>query len=96
MKIPKQIKIGAVKFDIINLSDNFEKSEVMGRSWIKECKIKIDNKLNQDRQESIFFHELVHMIFDEGGYFDLSKDEKIVNCLGNGIYQVLKDNNLLK
>lgn len=95
MKIPNKLNIFGIEYSVNNVSE-MEGGDFLGKSWTKNCEIKIDKNLKQDRYEKVFFHELIHLILDEGSFCDESKNEQLVDCLANGLYQVLKNNNLLK
>ncbi len=40
--------------------------------------------------EATFFHELFHCIFEHTGMPELSKDEELVDRLGEALYQITK------
>lgn len=95
MKIPKKIKIGNLIYRIEDLSEADE-DDYFGRSYCFKQYIKLSKQLTQECKEETLFHELVHLILEQGGFKEESKDEKLTTTIGNGFYQVLKDNKLLK
>jgi len=95
MKIPKQLKIGNLTYRIGELSEDDE-DNYFGRGYCFLQWIKLSPKLSQESKEETLFHELIHLILEQYGFKEQSKDEKLVSIIGNTIYQVLKDNDLLK
>lgn len=66
-----------------------------------ECKILISTKLNGNdipliTQERTLYHELFHLILDEGQYNDCSTDEPLIECLAKGLYELVNKTNLIK
>jgi hypothetical protein len=95
MNIPLKIKICGIEYSVEDIISDSERDEKMGTSRMSKSTIKIDKKLPIDRQHQTFLHESIHMILDESGFFNESKDEKLINCLANNIYQLIKDNKLI-
>ena len=95
MKIPKKLKIGNLVFRIDKLAEESE-DDFFGRSYVFRQYIKLSPKISQVSCEETLFHEIVHIILEQNGFKEEAKDEKLVGIIGNAIYQVLKDNNLLK
>jgi len=95
MKIPKQLKIRGLTYTVEEMKDKFENNDFYGRSWTREQKIKVSSDIKQDRKELCFFHELFHVILDESGFTEVSKNEQIIECLSHDLYQILNDSNLL-
>ena len=93
MDIPKKIKIGNLNYDI-KLLDLEDKK--LGESNHKYQWIKLHPDLKQESKEETLIHEVIHQILDDSGYFEESDNEKLVNILANGIYQVFRDNEFLK
>lgn len=95
MKIPEKIKIGNLTYKINDLTEDTE-DDFFGRSYSFQQWIKLSPRLSQECKEETLFHEIIHLLLEQGGHKEASRDEKIVNLLANGLYQVLKDNQLLK
>ena len=53
--------------------------------------IAIDIERPPETQGESFFHELIHGILGDGSYFDEHDNEQLVQHLGAGMYQILKD-----
>jgi len=95
MKIPKKLKICGLDYTVELRKDFQIKEGLSGQHQATQCKIILQNNdYNKQVIEQTFFHELLHAIDDN--YNNSGLDENQVNALSNGIYQVLKDNNLLK
>lgn len=74
---------------------------IYGKIDYNECKILISTKLNGNdipliSQERTLYHELFHLILDEGQYNDCSTDEPLVECLAKGLYELVNKTNLIK
>ena len=89
MRIPKQIKGYGFVYPI------FQKKNYKWLGTINHKKGYIVLQKNQHhcRKESSLLHELIHMVSSEN---DLNLKETQVNLLETGLYQILKDNKLLK
>ena len=95
MKIPKKLKIGNLIYKISELDDSDDTH--FGKSTEREQWIRLSTQFSsEEKRVETLFHEIIHQILDRCSYVDESKDEKLIDCLANGLYQVLKENNLLK
>lgn len=95
MKIPKQIKIGHLTYEVGDLVDSNETHQ--GKSSLRDQWIRISNlSVSEDAKFATFLHEVIHQIFDQNAYDEETKNEKLIDLLCNNLYQVLKENNLLK
>lgn len=100
MKIPKQLKVGGHIYKV-NKSYKFkERSDRIGYSDRLLLQINITPfdgtgfHLKKSKVEEAFFHELLHCVDDIYNAGKLGEDA--TERLSNGLYQVLKDNNLLR
>lgn len=92
MKIPKQIKIGAITYDIVIEPLD----EAYGEFDRYTSTIRIDSQLPKQEQEAALFHEIFHVMnvcFDDG---DRGIFHALMESLSLQLYQVLSDNALLK
>jgi len=92
MDIPKKLKIGGHNFEVI-LKDRFKED---GDSKSGACsaylsKIWIDSTAPANVQEETVLHEIIEAIKLQN---DWELDHSVVCGLSEGLYQVLKDNNL--
>ena len=94
MKIPKQIKIGGHICKII-FRDRVKEDGIdhLGSYNVRCSKIWIANDLTKSQQESTFLHEIIEAI-DYCNQLELN--HKQITTLEHNLYQVLKDNKLLK
>ena len=104
MKIPKKLKIGGHDFDVIlkKPTDKEKGYNNWGKTFFANNEMMIDNDLSQSRQEEVFLHEILHCCFEMSGLNKELDDKKqkseedIICNLTAILYQILKDNNLLK
>lgn len=100
MKIPKKLKIGGFIYRVerdINVADH---SNSFGTTVNGKQVINVTNDVPLQKQEQTLIHEILHAIWfvyglKEAG-FKPDQQENIVDALSQGLYQVLKDNHLLK
>ena len=93
MKIPKQIKIGNLIYKI-TFSDDITVNSC-GRSGLVKQRIILNSEMSNDLQYETFLHEIIHQILDSKSFKQESADEKLVDVLATGFYQVLKDNKII-
>lgn len=95
MKIPNKLKIGGHVYSvrITSVTDEAKGSNNWGRTYHGKGKILIDKEISQTKKEEVFIHELVHCVEH---FVDSDSKESHVTRFSNGLYQVLKDNKLLK
>jgi len=95
MKIPKKLKVCGLDYEI-----KFEKNMhaidgLAGEHNANKQTIRLQkDDYCQQRIEQVFIHEILHAI--DVQFNNDALEEQEVRRLGNGLYQVLKDNNLLK
>lgn len=90
--IPKTVKIAGITYKIKEVEDLSEQTDNIGQIFYNRGLIQLDSKLNRDRKEQVFIHEVLHGCFHEAGIED--QDEDVINRVGIVLYQVLKENNL--
>jgi len=97
MKIPKKVKIDGINYIVKKVKVGEEpplmKNHADGQTNYGDCIIYLDAKLNKQRMFQIFMHEIIHAIEWAN---DLSSSESYIQSMSSGLFQVLKDNNLLK
>lgn len=96
--IPKSVKVGGVYYKVEFVDDLLAVSNLMGRADTGQRKIDLQKNskawdASESGTEQVFWHEMVHIIFDEIGRHELSKDETLINSFSGLLYAVLKDNN---
>ena len=92
--IPNKLRVCGVDYtiNICNVKDMTPGCSGIHNSDISEIRI-LGDSMSVQRQQQIFFHELMHAIDVTYNNNKLTEDQ--VDVLANGIYQVLSDNNLL-
>lgn len=95
MKIPNKIKILGYDYEVVFREDRLKSDGVdnPGTHCSRFQKIWIDKNQNQQQQESTFIHEILEAISYS---LELQLPHNIISSLETALYQVLKDNDLLK
>jgi len=101
MEIPKVLKVGGIKYKIerkrtLDRGENKYSAVAKHRQAIIRIAF-FDNEgepYDQQKIEECFMHELLHCVDDV--YNNQKLKEDMVDRLSQGLYQVLKDNKLLK
>jgi Zn-dependent peptidase ImmA (M78 family) len=102
MKIPKQLKIGGLIFQVSESEEIANQSNVWGSTHFKKQKIFLDPSETQQKKEHTLLHEILHAclwtcgIGDRLRRFDKDLEEDLVASLDSQLYQVFKDNNLFR
>jgi len=101
MKIPKKIKIGGRNIEVI-IDERTGVEGYNGTTWVDRGVIFLDKTMKEEPQTITFLHEIIHIILHQLDYKRVRFDDKgekvewICTTLSNSLYQVLKDNDLLK
>jgi len=96
MKIPKKIKVAGHYYKIIIDDKGLSKKHLVGElnndfKEIRLCEFyKSKRKRAKSEIEETFIHEILHAI--NKNYNNDSLPEKVIDRIGIGLYQVLKDN----
>ena len=100
MKIPKQIKIGGFMFNVKESKQIAIEGNGYGSTHHTTQTIYIDPDSTPQKKEQTFLHEMMHGIWNQVGLnkreYTHKQEEEIIDALSHGLYQVLKDNKLLK
>jgi len=100
MKIPSKLKVGGFTYKVIKNYKFREDTNLLGQADHDVLEIRISYwdgsgiRRSQQKIEEIYLHEVVHCI--NWVYNSNELDEKTINRITNGLYQVLKDNKLLE
>ena len=89
MKIPKKLKIGGHVYKIEYGKDGNLGDVLCGKTHTTKGIIALNKSLIQSEMEATLFHEIFHVINNQF-------TEVTVESLSQQLYQVLKDNKLLK
>ena len=96
MKIPKKIKVAGHYYKIIWADKEMSKKHLIGETCndFKEIKLCKYYKSKRARAKSeikeCFLHEILHTV--DKNYNNNSLNEKAIDRLSAGLYQVLRDN----
>ncbi len=101
MKIPKKLKIGGhivlVNSDSKEFSKDLGLDKFCGKGFLGGEVILINrHSICRSQQEESFLHEIIHHILFHAGWNKETINEALVQSLAAGLYQVLKDNKMLK
>jgi Zn-dependent peptidase ImmA (M78 family) len=100
MRIPDTLKIGGHIVKIDKTDDMPTMSGNMGQSWNAYNSIKINTHFPESQQAITLVHEILHHLMSNLGYIYKKEDatvihsEQTVEALAQGLFQVLRDNNL--
>ncbi|MDI6617889.1 MAG: hypothetical protein QME45_04315 [Clostridiales bacterium] len=91
MNIPDKIKIGFKDYEVQKVKGNVidDKDICYGVIHYDDCFIEISTIYSDDTQKCALMHEVIHGIDD---IFDIGLEEKQVQQLAKGLYEVIKDN----
>src|SRR3990167_5111278 len=100
MKIPKKLKIAGFNYKITHNKQVADHSSTFASTINAQQEINVGLGFPIQKQEQTFLHEILHAVWfcyglKEAG-FKNEQEEHIVDALSNGLYQVLKDNKLIK
>ena len=94
MKIPESIRIGGVEYEI-QYKDNLRDGNrlLYGQINYDDCVIYLSTTDGTGHQHMCItlLHEILHGIREHAG-FEIEDEEKVVDILSKGLYQVLQDN----
>ena len=89
----KKLKILGHNYTIEHDPDMALDHDACGQLFSRHTLIKISSVHERSRQEESLFHEIIEAL---NYHLDLSLEHHKITQLGEGMYQVLKDNGLLK
>lgn len=92
--IPKSCELGGVEFTTVFVK-NPENSGILGESSVFDCRIKLQESncgqiVTNKQNQNTYFHEIIHMMLDQIGELELSKNEKFVQTMGNMLFEFLR------
>lgn len=101
MKIPKKLKIIGFEWQVKESQAIADEGNCFGSTHTQNQIIYLEPKSPLQKKEQVLLHEILHAIWWQQGLGIRFKDKKeieeeVVTTLSQGLYQVLKDNNLLK
>lgn len=93
MKIPSKLNILGKTFKVSVQEIGSDQEEVSGLCRPAMQEILINERLPQEAQETTLIHEIIEAINE---FMELKLKHPQITSLETGIYQVLKDNKLLR
>lgn len=100
MKIPKKLKINGFDWEVIESQDTANEGNCFGSTHFSTQKIFLEPSATRQKKEQAFIHEILHAIWWQqcvgNATDDKTLEEKVISAMSFGLYQVLKDNNMLK
>lgn len=104
-KIPKHVKIGAVSYTVKQVEDlkrDFDDGH--GMRWLygyvsnQHVFIEVEKRQSRVSQRVALLHEIMHAILHKSGHYDVDEtvEERLVQCLSFGVFELIKDNPDLK
>jgi hypothetical protein len=101
MIIPTKLKIQGFDWQVEESKDVSSEGNCFGSTHSHSQKIFIDPTTTTQKKEHTVIHEIMHAIYWQTGLGIRYKEQKIleeeiVSAISHGLYQVLKDNDLLK
>ena len=90
----EKIKIGYKTYDIVYDNRYLDEKELTGEIDYYNKKIIVRNDRDEVEFLNTFIHEVLHGIFYQSGDRNLKEDENLINCIANGLTQVIVDNDM--
>lgn len=95
MNIPDKVKVGGYWYEIRKGYQFTEQADLLGQADHDGLVIRLSDKdatgrdMPEQKKEEVFIHEILHCI--DAVYNSAKLDEEIVERIAEGLYQVLKD-----
>lgn len=91
--LPKSFELGGHMVKVKIVKDLYSNADCYGR-WtpsLNQIEVQAVNKeVSASFQLQTFWHEVVHALLEVHCYEKLSKDENLVDRLGQGLHQVIR------
>lgn len=94
MKIPNKIKIGNLFYKVTMEDD--ETFESCGKGSLLKQYLKLNSSMSAEMQLETLLHEIIHQILLQRSFKDETKDEKLIDVLAGGMYQIMIENGWLR
>ena len=89
-----KIKIGYKTYDIIYDDGKLKDEGLLGQIQYDKNIIRLRGDEEKNNKLSTFIHEIIHGIFFHSGNDKFKQNESLIDCLANGLTQVIVDNNI--
>lgn len=95
MRIPETLKVGPYTYAVKELEEvkSERGADLWGQCLMEEQEISLRAGQSSDRKAVALFHEVLHALED---VLEITINEKDLTRLAPALYQVLRDNDLLK
>ena len=87
------VHVHGIDFDV-EFAETKLTTQNMGETSWDQCEIVLQQDMPEQRQQQVFWHEIVHNLLD-GEDDEPAVDEAFIRRLGNSLWTVLNDNDLL-
>ena len=91
MKLPRSLKIDGEKWKVKKVKPSGLDDNYIGRANFPNHFIAVDTTIAPDRQAGVMLHELIHVVSSNRG---MGLKEHQVESLANGLFAVIRDNDL--
>lgn len=96
-KLPKSIRVDGIDYTIEQKPDLNDGANVLyGEVSYSEAKISINTKIDEQLKGLTLWHELVHIILNNADMHEERENEKLVNAISTGVFQIIQDNKVSK
>ena len=89
MRIPKEIKIGGLTYEVREAKKILGKKRIHGYQDSSKQLIMLKKSLPDEYKEKVFMHEITHALFD---FLMWDQNEDTVERLAQSLYMLVKDN----
>jgi len=104
MKIPRRLMISGQNWKVDTSKSSqlmLDEQKAFGMSIFNDQVLYLSTKSNKRQMEKTFLHEVLHILIHQTGLgcgvlSDGNTEEQVTQALSFGLYQVLKDNKLLR
>jgi len=95
MNIPDKVRVGGHEYRVVKDYVFVERADLTAQAAHDTCAIRLGQGYREScrsKQEEIFIHEILHSV--DWVYNGGKLEESSVENIGQGLYQVLKDNKI--
>ena len=93
MNIPETVNLGWRTYKIEQGEHRSDvNGDLYGEIKYEDNKIFIYRELDNDNKAVTLLHEMIHWIFYNAGQEDWRKNENLIECLSENLYQIIKAN----
>lgn len=90
-----KVNICGIPHDVVEVEDSFTSDFThLGEIVYKDLQIKINKNMPQIAKDETICHEMIHGILVHLGFGDMAEDERLVQALGNAVFQGFEIRNI--